>query len=328
MTGAVQVKVRLPGTSANLGPAFDVAAVALDLHLEVTAQRAEQFSIHATGRNAEQCGRLEENLILDTYTHALQEARLPVPPLALRVHNQIPLGMGCGSSAAARLAGLALARMLAGLLWSDEELLAYATVLEGHPDNVTACWLGGLTVSAERRSPRQPERFPHVATASLPVPSGWSAAILMPGDPVLTETARGILPTHYDRAAVVENLQRCGLLVAAFATGDGSLLRSAMADRLHQPYRLELCPLLAHADAIAGLPGVLGVALSGAGPALLLILSGAAQQEALETALRGLPGGSALATIFCGFDRRGAILETLSGRGACSGFSATLSKVR
>ena len=303
------VKVRLPATSANLGSAFDVAAVALDLHLEVSAQMAEQYTVHATGRNTAECSRPDGNLILATYAQVLRDSRLPAPPLALRVHNQIPLGMGCGSSAAARLAGLMLARALGGLAWSDEDMLAWASAREGHPDNVAACWRGGLAVSAVERCGTPAASPAPVATVALPVPAGWRAAILLPRHPVLTELSRDVLPQHYDRAAVVATLQRCGLLIAAFATGDGALLHCAMDDRMHQPYRRALCPLLGHAEALGRVPGVLGVALSGAGPALLLVLEQTANQDALEKCAAQLPDAADLELVFCDFDRRGAQVD-------------------
>jgi homoserine kinase len=309
VTDAMPVKVRLPATSANLGSAFDVAAVALDLHLEVTAQKAEQFSIQAIGRNTSECSRPDGNLILATYAHVLRDARLPVPALALRVHNEIPLGMGCGSSAAARLAGLVLARTLGGLPWSDEDLLAWATAREGHPDNVAACWRGGLAVSAVERCGALAASPAPIAMATVPVPAGWSAAILLPRHPVRTEVSRDVLPQRYERAAVVAALQRCGLLIAAFATGCGALLRCAMDDRMHQPYRRALCPLLDYAESLSEVPGVLGVALSGAGPALLLVLDQTASRAGLEAYIRQLPEAAHLELLVCDFDRRGAQVE-------------------
>ncbi len=305
MNSAAMVQMRLPATSANLGSAFDVAAVALDIHLEVTAQPAEQFSIHAIGRDAAACSRPESNLILATYRRALNEAGIPAAPVALRVHNQIPLGMGCGSSAAARLAGLILAQSLGGLSLSSQQLLAHAAALEGHPDNVAACWHGGLAVSAVGRAGEQAAGLLPIATARVPVPREWCAALLLPRHPVLTEASRVVLPQSYERAHVVDGLQRCGLMVAAFASGDGQLLRDAMDDRLHQPYRRGLCPLLDHADALSRVPGVLGVALSGAGPALLLVLDNPARRARLEAHVPQILDAAAIEMMFCDFDRRG-----------------------
>jgi homoserine kinase len=134
-------RLRLPATSANLGAAFDTAAVALALFLTVDAEKAEEFSIEATGRNAQQCSRMEDNLVLETYRNLLTREGRPVQPLAIRMENQIPLGMGCGSSAAGLLAATALAVHFGELNWNSDRILAEACALEGHPDNVAACWL-------------------------------------------------------------------------------------------------------------------------------------------------------------------------------------------
>src|ERR1700761_9276789 len=134
------MKLRLPATSANLGPGFDALALALQLYLTVEAERAEALSIGATGRNADICGATENNLLLDTYAATLAGAGRALVPLRIAVNNEIPLGMGCGSSAAVRLAGVALAAHFGELGWSGDRILAEASRLEGHPDNAAACW--------------------------------------------------------------------------------------------------------------------------------------------------------------------------------------------
>ena len=147
--GVSGLRLKLPATSANLGPGFDAAGLAMSIHLTVEAQVAKVFAIHATGRDAELCGALESNLILDTYIAVLERAGVAVKPLALKLHNEIPLGMGCGSSAAALLAGVALADHFGELQMGDAGIVAEASRIEGHPDNVAACWYGGFTVSAK-----------------------------------------------------------------------------------------------------------------------------------------------------------------------------------
>lgn len=311
MGAARSFRLRLPATSANLGPAFDTAAVALKLHLEIKAVRSNAFSISAEGRDAARCGELDRNLILETYRRILLDDQRCVEPLHLEVKNEIPLGMGCGSSAAARLAGIALAVEFGALGWSEQRILATATSLEGHPDNVTACWLGGMTVSAVSRvgaiEPGRQGGFPRVAVARIDTPAAWSAAVVFPRDPVRTEYSRRILPSHYSRPDVVQNLQHCGLLVAAFASGSGELLRAAMHDRLHQPYRTGICPLLEELQPLARIPGVLGVALSGAGPGVLLIVDGGLQRDVLRRELGWvLERRGAFEVLQCGFESRGA----------------------
>ena len=260
------LRLRLPATSANLGPGFDAAAIAYDFFLEIEAMPATEFSIDATGRDADRCGRVEDNLILEIYKSLLIKNGRPVTPLAIRMKNGIPLGMGCGSSAAGRLAAIALAVHFGQLGWTSEQILEEATELEGHPDNVAACALGYLTVSAVDAS------SPAVLTATCGEGLPWKLLLVLPLESLPTEKARALLPAQYSRADVVSNVQRTSLLVAAFALGRGDLLRVAMQDRLHQPYRMEACPLLRPLLPLAGTPGILGVALSGAGPAVLLVV--------------------------------------------------------
>src|SRR5260370_22698860 len=140
------MEIVLPATSANLGPAFDSAAIALRLHLRVRARLAESFAVDAHGRDAAECGRLEHNLLLETYRDVLLSEKKDPRPLALRIDNNIPVGKGLGSSAAARLAGIALAVHFGALHWTSEQILAEAARREQHADNVAACWLGGVVL--------------------------------------------------------------------------------------------------------------------------------------------------------------------------------------
>lgn len=276
-------RLRLPATSANVGPGFDAVAVALDFALEIEAEAAGEFSIAATGRDTDRCSRLEDNLILETYKQFLQAHGRPVAPLALRMANGIPLGMGCGSSAAARLAAIALAEHFGELGWSSERILDEAYALEGHPDNVAACWLGGfVTAVCEGK---------HVRAARVDPPEGWRAMVVLPTEPLATSKARAVLPTCYELKDVVANLQSVAVLGLAFAQARGDLLRLAMNDRIHQPYRASICPLLPVVLPLVGENGILGAALSGAGPAILVIVDGEKNQgharQAIEDAIEG-----------------------------------------
>ena len=292
-------QMRFPATSANLGAAFDTGAVAMGFHLEVSAEVAQQFSIAATGRNADLCSKLEDNLILETYRELLIREDRAVTPLAISMHNEIPLGMGCGSSAAGRLAAIALAVHFGELGWSGEQILAEACAQEGHPDNAGACWLGGLVVAACEGK--------LVHAARVEPPSDWRAMVVLPSDPLATSKARALLPTEYSRADAVANIQAAALLGLAFAQRRGDLLRPAMADRMHQPYRAELCPLLPKLLPLAGRDGVLGVALSGAGPSVLLILAGDAAVPGATAAAREALGGEGdlVEVLSVGFESRG-----------------------
>ncbi len=257
------VQLRLPATSANLGPGFDAMALALDLFLEIEAEPAPQFSISATGRNENICARLSRNLLIETYKDVLANNHREVVPLQIRMRNGIPVGMGCGSSAAVRLAGVTLASAFGCMDWDAARIVAEAVRLEGHPDNVAACWYGGLTIAAGAEE--------ELGIVSIAPPAHWRALLVLPQTPVATSKARSVLPQSYCRQDVVTNLQCVALLTAAFASGRADLLRLATRDRLHQPYRMELCPLLPALLPLAGSHGVMSVTLSGAGPAVLLL---------------------------------------------------------
>lgn len=260
--------VAAPATSANVGPGFDTAALALGLHLHVDAQEAEEFGIEASGRNADVCGALENNLILVVYREVLERAGVAVTPLHLQLRNEIPLGMGCGSSAAARVAGVALAVHFGGLGWSREQVFEEVARLEGHPDNAAACVFGGFVVSGSKAGAG--EGGPAVAVTMRP-PEGWSAVLAIPARPLATSASRAVLPERYERRAAVSNLQCVTLLTAGFARGDEELVRAGMYDWLHEPYRAKVCPLLPALRELRGEEGVLGVVLSGAGPAVMVL---------------------------------------------------------
>ena len=257
--------ISLPATSANLGPAFDAAALAMDLHISIEAVPADEFSIRATGRDREICEELEDNLILNTYQEILAANGREVLPLSLSIKNDIPIGKGCGSSAAARLAGIALAVYFGGLRWSDSQIVGEASRREHHPDNASACWFGGLTVA--RMSSEGEAEF-----ACIRPKGDWPLLLAIPDDPLSTEAARRVLPPKYSRADAVANIQNSMLLLSAFTQGRRDLLRSALEDRIHQPYRAPLCPLLPALKELTGRDGILGAALSGAGPSVLLFL--------------------------------------------------------
>lgn len=278
MRRAQPLRLRLPATSANLGPGFDAVAVALDFYLEIEAEPAAEFSIAATGRDADRCARLEDNLVLEAYKNLLAAENRPVVPLAIHMNNGIPLGMGCGSSAAGRLAAIALAVHFGELGWGPERIIEEAYLLEGHPDNVAACWLGGFVAAAcEGRK---------VQAAQVTPPDHWRAIVALPAEPLATSKARGVLPALYSMADAVANIQSSTLLALAFAQGRGDLLQLAMRDRIHQPWRAPICPLLPPLLSLVGRHGILGSALSGAGPAVLVIVEGEKSLELASEAIR------------------------------------------
>jgi homoserine kinase len=259
------LEIVLPATSANLGPAFDAAALAFSMFLRVRAQSANEFSVRARGRDPEICSQIENHLILTTYREVLQSEKKPAQPLALRIDNQIPIGKGCGSSAAARLAGIALAAHFGRLRWTDSRIVYEAARREHHPDNAAACWMGGLAIA--RISAGGEMQMAHLR------PKGkWPLLFAVPNESLATEDARRVLPDQYSRVDAVANIQNSMLLLAAFLQGRKDMLASALEDRIHQPYRASLCPLLPALQKLTGTRGILGSALSGAGPSVLVFL--------------------------------------------------------
>jgi homoserine kinase len=271
-------RLSLPATSANLGPAFDAAALAMDIYLTIDARATNDFSIKAKGRDSIICQALNDNLILTTYCEVLQQQAIDFVPLALRIKNKIPIGKGCGSSAAARLAGVALANHFGHLHWNDSQIIGEASRRERHPDNAAACWMGGLAV-ARMSSDNEAQ------VACIRPKGKWPLLLAIPEESLATETARGVLPTDYSRGDAVLNIQNSMFLLAAFTQGRPELLAPSLEDRIHQPYRAPLCPLLPVLQELRGGRGVLGAALSGAGPSVIVFLD---PQSSMQTTKKAI----------------------------------------
>jgi homoserine kinase len=278
-SSAKSFSIALPATSANLGPAFDAAALAFGLYLNIQASVADDYTVKASGRDADICGRLEDHLIIVTYREVLQSAGRAAQPLALKISNDIPIGKGCGSSAAARLAGIALANYYGNLRWSDAQIVGEASRREHHPDNASACWMGGLTVA---RMSGEAE----AQVARIEPKGKWPLLLAVPPEPLSTEKARSVLPAQYSRADAVVNIQNSMLLLAAFVQRKPEFLHAALEDRIHQPYRSPLCPLLPAIQEFKGEQGILGAALSGAGPSVLIFLDPRRKEPAKKIAAR------------------------------------------
>src|ERR1700677_5185810 len=288
-------QLRLPATSANLGPGFDAVAVALDVFLEIDTEPAQEFSIVASGRDADGCAKLDDILISETYKQIMPRHERAIVPLAIRMVNGIPLGMGCGSSATARLAAIALAVHFGELNWDTDRVLEEAYKLEGHADNVAACWLGGFVAAMCEGT--------KVQGARTDPPAGWRAIVALPREPLSTSKARAGLPASFPLEDVVANLQSVSVLALAFAQGRGDLLRLAMRDRIHQAHRATMCPLLLVLLPLVGEHGILGVALSGAGPAVLACVEG---EKHLATASAAVQNRLVGELLICRFLRLGA----------------------
>jgi homoserine kinase len=279
--GVPGIELRLPASSANLGPAFDSAAIALDLYLHVRAEVASTFSVNARGRDAAICATVEHNLILETYREVLATAGAECLPLALTVDNEIPIGKGCGSSSSARLAGIALAVHFGRLPWDDERILDEAVRREGHADNAAACWLGGFVIVQSNGN----GRGKRAEATRVEVAHQWPMLLVMSRDGLSTGKSRALVPALYGREVVVANLQSAMTLVAAYVLGREELFRTAQHDALHQPYRAKVCPLLPCLQPLAGNAGILAVTLSGAGSSVLLTLRPEASPAEVEQAV-------------------------------------------
>lgn len=264
-----RLRLALPATSANLGPAFDTAALAMDFYIKIDARPAAEFAIEASGRDAHICGQVEQHLILNTYREVVESADRPLIHLALKIANDIPIGKGCGSSAAARLAGIALAVHFGRLNWTDEQIVGEASRREHHADNASACWMGGLTVA---RMCGENEDSANAQVVRIRPKGIWPLLLAVPQQSLSTEKARRVLPNQYSRADAVANVQNSMLLLAAFTQGRPELLSVALEDSIHQPYRAALCPLLPALQELKGQDGVLNAALSGAGPSVLIFV--------------------------------------------------------
>ncbi|MBI3280083.1 MAG: homoserine kinase [Acidobacteria bacterium] len=262
--------VRVPASSANLGPGFDALGLALGLYLDCRFRCHRSLRIHVSGRDADAIPTGEDNLIWQTALAVARDVQGTLSPIELEISNDIPIGKGLGSSAAALTAGVVIADQLLGLGWKRLRILDEAAKLEGHPDNVAACVLGSIVASAIDSG--------GVARAvRLEMPEHFGVALVVPDFVVPTTKARGILPDRYARADAIFNVQRAALLVAAFATGTATAFPTALEDRIHQPHRAALVPGL---DEVLKLraPGLLGCALSGAGPSILVFYERGCEQ--------------------------------------------------
>jgi homoserine kinase len=273
--------VRVPATSANLGPGFDALGLALALYNDVEARESDGVTVQIEGQGAGRLAVGADNVIARGVRLAYEAAGRPFKGVTLRCVNRVPTARGLGSSAAAWVGGLVAGNALCGGGLSRAALLALATRAEGHPDNVAAALLGGLTVSCVGADGA-------VTAVSLPVPATITWVALIPETTSSTAEARAVLPASVPRADAVFNVQRVALLLAALQSGRTDVLGPALDDRLHQPYRLTLFPWMPAVVDAARAAGAMGCVLSGAGPALLAVVvgDGGAVARAMETALR------------------------------------------
>lgn len=253
--------IRVPATSANLGPGYDCLGLAVDLWLEVTARLSDRDRFIYSGEGALPDTR--HNLTHQGFASVYRELGQEVPSVEFTVHNPIPLARGLGSSSAALVSGAVAADLLSGGHLGRSGVFQLCARAEGHPDNVAPAVYGGFTVSA-----RQDDGY---LSRSLPLPADWRFLFAIPDFELATITARKVVPETFSRADVISTSSRTALWSLAVATADPGLLAAASHDVLHQPYREPLLPGYAEAARRAREAGAWAAFLSGAGPTLAAI---------------------------------------------------------
>jgi homoserine kinase len=264
MTRSIQV----PASTTNLGAGFDVLGLALQLYLRIELEPGSAASpeLIVTGEGAADLPVNEENLIWRVIRRVFEGENVPVAKARLKITNQIPLARGLGSSAAAIVAGISCFESLTGQNLSDEEFFRYAFEFEEHPDNLTAARYGGFTVCAVDENGK-------VAFFRSAITPRLKILLTVPEFHLATEKARSVIPRTLDLRDAIFNLQRSSLAVAALLTSEFHLLREALRDRIHQPFRAPLIPGFQEILKLnqENLPGLIGVCLSGGGPSVLAL---------------------------------------------------------
>ena len=268
-----RVTIRVPATTANLGPGFDAFGCALSLYTDVTFEETDA-GLEITGCDEAYAG--PDNMAYTSYCAVLASLSEEIRGVKIHIRSDIPICRGLGSSAALLVAGAMGANVLRGNRLSTQGLLNITNAMEGHPDNLAPAFYGGLTASMVDNG------LP--VTVDFPLHPDWEFLALVPDFDLPTTVARSVLPTQYSRADAVYNISHGAMVLKALELGDEKLLRNAMQDRIHQPYRKSM---IADYDKIEGLIRTTGAAfcLSGAGPTLLCITRNPGLEEKLAKKL-------------------------------------------
>ena len=288
----MQVKIAVPATVANLGPGFDILALALQLQNDVHAQEVggDDLTVDAGADAPDELRDPRLNLVTRAYTVACQRLAVAAAGVHFRCVNRIPMARGLGSSAAAALAGVLAAVALHHAPWDEGDVLDCVAELEGHRDNAAAALLGGLAICA-----------PGAPAVNMTVPDEIRAVLFIPATTLLTKVARDVVPHQFSRDDAIFNAARCALLVRSLALKDYESLGAAMEDRWHQPARSVLLPHAAALISAAREAGAAGAALAGAGPSVIALtpLDPGPIVEAMTAKARGqgMPGSASVFSV-------------------------------
>lgn len=255
--------IKVPASTANLGPGFDSIGMALNLYLTLEVEKADQWEVIPLSEEMASFPKDDQNFIIQIAKKTAEKYQKILPPARVKVMSEIPLARGLGSSASAIVAGIELADALCQLNLSRQEKFEIATEVEGHPDNAGASVFGGLVIACQNEES---------VDAIVSYDMDFEIVAVVPREELLTKTARGVLPKELSFRQAVTAGAVSNVLVAALLSGNNKLAGEMMKkDRYHQPYRRELVPHMAVIEEVAPQYGAFGVALSGAGPTILCL---------------------------------------------------------
>jgi homoserine kinase len=294
--------IKVPASTANLGPGFDSVGMALNLYLTLEVEKADKWEVIPLSKEMEIFPTDESNFIIQVATRTAQKYNKELPPAKVKVKSEIPLARGLGSSAAAIVAGIELADSLCSLNLSQQEKFRIAAEMEGHPDNAGASLLGGLVIGCQTDESVDAVVFHDV---------DFDIVAVVPKEELLTKKARSVLPTEISFQQAVTAGAIANVLVASLLNGNYTLAGKMMKnDRYHQPYRRALVPHMAIIEEQAAKYGAFGVALSGAGPTILCLTKPGSAQKVIEGLKECLPN---MGYFSLKIDQTGSKVYSMSG---------------